>query len=651
MAGDKSPWSALNDQAEDGKLEFDSSVAYDAADLAATTIGYLLAIKEVAKDIDEPKAFSNLPSGEALGKKLAQKGTDISDVLGKHIDILEDMIETFKSAGKAYDGSESDNKTRFDDIAIPDRPAKLPSSPPVASSIPGPVDDNGNYTVDDYDAPKEHEAHDITGQRKRLRNHDKDKFESSLIMGENADAQSYENLYQLGQSITNHSTAQRAANWSGKWYWMAEKTRAAFVELFNTMDSITADQWKGAGKKAAVAAIKGYAESVPTLTKNMNLIGDNLLYTAGWLEATRVSMPQTPNNPKGQEFNTGGGYQGYSGGGGLSTTETVEDPTPQYRQNMKDTYLHGLPRSANRVPTLPSPTAAFSDIPPIDNKPTKENPNGGRNQYANNGGTGPGGPGGIPANVASPGGAGGGTSAGGGVPAGGGAPPPPMRNSPPGQSQDGQKANQQQATQVAAQQRAAQQAAAKQQAQQQKQQQQQQKQQEQQQAAQQGQQATQQASQMAQQLGQQLSSGAQQAAQQQMAGAMPRAALDQAAAAKAAGLGDPKAGGGGGAGAGAGRSSPVGGPPSAQNTPAETAKLFPRAEGAPPGAGGAPRAGAAPMGATPGAPGPAGAAGRPASGGGGNEQDHRRPAYLDSTEHLDEALGDAPQVVRPVVER
>ncbi|NUS42318.1 MAG: hypothetical protein HOQ24_01275 [Mycobacteriaceae bacterium] len=52
-------------------------------------------------------------------------------------------------------------------------------------------------------------------------------------------------------------------------------------------------------------------------------------------------------------------------------------------------------------------------------------------------------------------------------------------------------------------------------------------------------------------------------------------------------------------------------------------------------------------------PGPAGPAGSPGAGhgAGGGAQERKRPKYLQSTEHLDQALGDAPDVFKPVIDR
>ncbi len=51
----------------------------------------------------------------------------------------------------------------------------------------------------------------------------------------------------------------------------------------------------------------------------------------------------------------------------------------------------------------------------------------------------------------------------------------------------------------------------------------------------------------------------------------------------------------------------------------------------------------------PGTPGGMGPAGQGA--GQGNQKEHKRADYLDSVEYLEEALGDAPVVAKPIVEK
>ncbi|MEV0252256.1 hypothetical protein AB0H76_37110 [Nocardia sp. NPDC050712] len=118
-----------------------------------------------------------------------------------------------------------------------------------------------------------------------------------------------------------------------------------------------------------------------------------------------------------------------------------------------------------------------------------------------------------------------------------------------------------------------------------------------------------------------------------------KAALEKATHGKGAGPGGK--GGPGGAGGG--------GAPLKDAATQAASKLFPRASAATAGMTGLGRAGLAAAGqpGTPGGMGPAGQGGQQ----GGGSKEHKRADYLDSTEHLDEALGDAPVVAKPVVER
>ncbi|MGW6724414.1 hypothetical protein ACWF9G_00790 [Nocardia sp. NPDC055029] len=106
-------------------------------------------------------------------------------------------------------------------------------------------------------------------------------------------------------------------------------------------------------------------------------------------------------------------------------------------------------------------------------------------------------------------------------------------------------------------------------------------------------------------------------------------------------------GGGGGVGGGGGGLGGAGLPKDTAG--AAASKLFPRAAAAVP-TGALGRAGLAGM-ASPGMPGGMGPAGAGAGGQQGGGKEHKRADYLDSADHLDEALGEAPVVAKPVVER
>lgn len=608
------PWPALRESASQGRLEFEQDVAYQCAQLAADLIEKIRALQVVAKEVADEHAVSDLPTGIALGKKFAAKADQLDEILGKHIEILEDMVATFISAGKNYDAGEQDNEAMFDGIRHSGT-ARLSSQPPVATELPARPDDASKRFRDPKDSLQ------------NLRT-----AEPWVGMAENPYEQSWGQLYSLGNYIYAHYTAQRAINWSGKWRWMAGQVQTIFSEFATYVDSVTLEQWEGRGREAAVNSIKAYAGSIPALKNSMTAVADNLEYTSGWLEATRVSMPQTETNPAGS-------VQVYASGYNLSygttySSFTTPDNTRWYQDAMRDTYVKGLNFTAEKIPVLPPAEGAFREIPVDPTRTTNTNPGPG---------TAPPGPPGPPGNALSPG-------------------PGPGMTPQQRDAIQRQEAAQRRAEAAARKQQEAaarfqreQQAAARRQQQEaaqfQREQQaaarQQQAQQAAAQAAQQGQQAMQQAMQAGQQAAQQAMQAAQQAAQKELADrqraglpgipSIPGTEIDPK-------TGLPKVGAGPGPGPGM-PSSPVG------KDVAQAAKLFPRASTAVTGTAtgtAAGRAGMAPMAGMPGSPGAAGAAGRGA-GEAGNQ--HKRPTFLDSTEHLEDALGEAPRVVKPVVEK
>ncbi|MER7453405.1 hypothetical protein ABTW96_24300 [Nocardia beijingensis] len=623
------PWPALKQHADknygaEDALKFDSHVAYQLADAVSRVIGGVQALKDVIKDVsgEKPLAPPDLfPSGDGLGKKFGAKGHEFDGILDKHIRILRDMMDTIVAAGKAYAHAEHENEAMFDSIKVAKGHLSIPI--PMATDIP---------------RKKSHHPR-TPGALQNSQG-----FEPSTIWPEAGDFQSWENLYGLGQYIEMHSTAQRMANWSGKWKAMARNLDSIYGAFSTEVDSITTDQWTGPGSRVAVAAMKGYASSIPGLKQRMLLVAAALEDTAGWLEATRISMPQQEHNPAGQTHVVRR-YRQLGPKVDIPETRTYTQPDqlPQYRQAYKDTYHTGITLTHTRVPTLPPAEGAFSQMPvnPIAGAPSmgyRDTPGG---AGSSTGGVSP-------------------FAGGVGTPGGGGASP---MHTPSIATAGMPKYGSSPATTGAGRQREAQltaayqgEAAAR----------------ERERVAQRNgareQQATEAAARQAQEQSalQQAASGAGQGVEQAMAGlqqaAQTAAGLQQAAQrdslAKSisalpglelptvpADLAKSLSGGGGGGG-------PLASPLN-RDVAQASSKLFPRAPlGSAPNAETAGvavgRAGLAPTMGTPGSPGTPVGAPNGASSQQGKE--HKRAAYLESVKHLDEALGEAPRVVKQVVE-
>ncbi|WP_433491695.1 hypothetical protein [Nocardia grenadensis] len=596
------PWPELKRRATRSKdpLMFEQQAAYELAKAAAETITQLRTLQWGTRSLMNLSPFSDLPSGEALAAKLSDRGTEMYRIIDAHLSILQDMMDTFIAAGKHYDAGEQENEALFDKVEA--RFIKT-DYPTLDTKVP------------EIKVEKDKLFGDVGDVSKRLR--ESNDFLPSTVWGESK-RQEWNRLYRLGDYLKRNYSAKLAAEASGIWKWMGDRIQPTFTELLNRVDSVTADQWSGPGAETAVAAIKQYADGIKPLRKSMYLVQDNLIYTAGWLGKTAENTPPQAKNP-------------------ADSDPKQTDWLPLYQDLFGNYYTKGVERSAARVPPLVYPDASFKALPPLG-KVTKKGKKVDHTSTTDRNtpqlATGAPDSGGAGPDLAS-------SSA---PYSGGGAPgqPGPM----PGYPGPDQAASQR-AIDAAAGRRDAdlaayqrdQQAAMRQQAALQRQAADRAEQQALQQAAQQ------QAAQAAQAAQQALQAG-QQAAQQQAA-AERLAGLPGVPSVPGAGL-DPKSGapklGGGISGSGA--------PGTPLNRDlSQAAKLFPRAS-SPVTAAGAPmamgRAGMAPMAGAPGSPGAAGAAGRGA-GDGNNQQ--KRPAYLESADHLEEALGEAPRVVRPVVEK
>ena len=617
-------------------LKFEPEAALGVAAAAESTIAALKTLQLYTEDLTAGAPVSNLASGTALGNKFGTEATDLHTVFEDHKKILGQMIDTFIQAGKAYGKVEGFNSELLDNVSSkPDYMWEADGLDPIGDppKVPPPAKTDDKTPVD------------AMGNEAGLHS-----FQPTTISPEAPDYMSWFDLYQVGNHIRYNKVAENLADHAGTWWWMSTEVNKVYSDLLNTIDSVTADKWSGPGKETAVAAVQAYGKSIPALSKSIEGTGDLLLYSSGWLNETQYCMP--PNNE--------------------ADEETKQSWLQYTREMFRKTYVYGMNQSATHVPVIPAAASAFGALPANPFDPTGTTPPGEEKPNGNDdpGGKHPGGsnPGGTDPGGTNPGGAHPGASTPGGSSPGAGA----LSDQQNKAAQD--HAVRQQRAALAEQQHQAAAYAKQQQSDQREQQRYQQQQQRQQQQYQQQQQVAAQQQQEQQQVlsaVQQLMSAAQQGAQQLMQACQQigqtltqqqqQDVLSKAGLGDIPGLGEGKdplsalMGAGGGAGGGGlpgGNSAGVPGAPALNRDLAQASKLFPRASAlgtaSGPGLVDSPagRAGAAPMAGTPGSPGAAGAGAQNQQG-----REHKRPAYLDSVEYLEDALGEAPVVVKPVVEK
>jgi len=148
----------------------------------------------------------------------------------------------------------------------------------------------------------------------------------------------WQQLYAIGQSIDPGAVA----NTAGIWYWLANDLGGNFATLRSNIDA-AATQWTGTGAARAISATQRYTTASNQFTSDMNKIGDVLLYTSRWLQQTKNSMPTTPDPPT----TSGSGYQ--------STAADIAALTAPYQSAFTTNYTDPFGGSSNNLVVLPQP--------------------------------------------------------------------------------------------------------------------------------------------------------------------------------------------------------------------------------------------------------------------------------------------------------
>ncbi|WP_280234051.1 hypothetical protein [Nocardia cyriacigeorgica] len=609
MAGENNPWGNLRSQAGNGGLVFDPGVAKDAATYCADLLDVFNVVTSSLDDILKIEGLGHFPGAVRLADKFAEVAAEFRDeVMKEHKRIATDLGESFVIAGNLYKGTDGDGKSHFDGMVRSANAGDLVKHVQQEEMYDGrwvdispDIPNLGNYQDKDkkYGGLPD-SLLDLAGSKGS---------QGFAVSVPPAQTLNFNQLWWLGDQIRGKPAFIAVAG--GDWMRMKLQLKSAFSNFDQSiLGLVESERWKGTGADSAAKAIRMYTNKSAPLLTAMQQLGDNLVNASGWTANTVYGMPDksVAYTPDDQEH---------------AQLELA-------RQVYENWYDPGITACATAIPILPKPSDVV-EIPsdnPNDNRNNNNNNNNGNN--GNNGG----------------GNGGGGT--------GGGAAAQQQADLAKF-AKDQQALAQQQRDSEAMQAKAD--ADAKRQADELRQQQQlaqqqaaqREQQQAVQQAAQQVQQGLQQGLQQAQQAAQQGLQAAQQAMQQAGLAGLPQAlsGLGKDLPNLKGGLGGGKGAGGGGAGGGAGA---LGGLP---KEPAQTqaSKLFPRASVAGAAAGAMRGAGLAPMAGAPGAPGGMGPAGAGAGGGQQGSKEYKRADYLDSAEHIEEALGDAPVVAKPVVEK
>ncbi|WP_460695953.1 hypothetical protein [Nocardia thraciensis] len=642
----------LTQKAEGNKFSFDNTIARNIAELCTSMLYTLDQIEKGMEPASTVPAFSSLPSGPKLAEKFKKAAKDFHEVSIKgHRETITNMADLFIKAGKVivdddrntgevignirdyqvrdkkYFDSHQFKKQSFSALnysGIPDDSKKL--LPKDGGGGPyGAAADLEGVSTSVPSTPyveRSPKANGKFGDQKEI-----DALKN--IAGKDLDKSGYyepEDGHMLTlKMMKEHYTLMKgnipkiedvAQVWNGGLSLLANEIsdfKAKTGEAINGRGATTA--WEGESAQQAKGAILRYCGELTKLQNAMQATFDNLRISAGWLRGLQPYIPEYDEDDWARM-----GYE-------PSFARSIRDIAAA---KWNDFYLPGYAFSRDTVVQMPEPAPKpKASTPPEDRRPTSGNPNNGNPNSGNPGSGNPGGGGGNQASQL--------------------AALEKQQQENDKRMKEAQEKLDREAKEKAAEDKKRLEDFKNEQEKADQRNREQAQQQAAQQAAQQGMQAAQQAVQQGMQTAQQAAQQGMQAAQAEAAKAglpsMGRLAESALNAAKGAGSGAGKGGGaGGGAGGGIG-----GGAGPRENL--QASRLFPRASvAAEGGVASTGRAGvAAGSAGAPGMGGPMGGGG--AGGAGGQNKEHKRADYLDSSEHLEEALGEAPVVAKPVVEQ
>lgn len=109
----QSEWTALKAAAGAGELRFEPVAAERCAQVCQEAADKIEDLLRMAQNLAYVEGFGDTNAGRALAGKFKSKADEARTVLLAHRQVLWDMRDTYRAAGKAYAEAEAANQDRF----------------------------------------------------------------------------------------------------------------------------------------------------------------------------------------------------------------------------------------------------------------------------------------------------------------------------------------------------------------------------------------------------------------------------------------------------------------------------------------------------------------------------------------------------------
>ncbi|GAB0107147.1 hypothetical protein JMUB6875_61390 [Nocardia sp. JMUB6875] len=350
------PWPGLAQQASAGSLELVPGAAREGAKLAAIAANALAYAKSYQEILTTHKGFSDngrLDQILILKRRFNDQGRALGAILDHYIELVNAMADTMIQADKTYDAAEEDAKTKF---------ARLKKEADAADTDPAkPALAHGEIPKRSGDSAPRFDQHEKSNPDLYKVAHEQGHYDA--IDPENPyDHNDLDWFYEAGHGMEPQVVADFGATWTK----VADKVDKSFDALTKELRKmVDHKQWSSAGADSAVAAADNFKSQADELTSGMRSMAANLTYVSGWLDNTKIMMPQS----KPTDFD----YEHY---------ERMERIIKAAQLAFHNWYVPGLIAASQAVPRLSDPTAKKPEL----DGPTRRNDQNGGNNGGNKGG-------------------------------------------------------------------------------------------------------------------------------------------------------------------------------------------------------------------------------------------------------------------------
>ncbi|MEU7144760.1 hypothetical protein ABZ942_35330 [Nocardia sp. NPDC046473] len=347
-------WEKNRDNANNGRLginglKFDIKATVECVSRCHDMIENLTWYQDFIKEnhMNDMEVWSNENGGMALTRRFNTKGNDIIATMDTMKRILEDMGDTFRSAGGGYlrtDKKNSDDLAKLNQVG--DLQAALTNKTP-------PKGDPAKITTMSSLSDKPNPLKPAAGAGNE-----------KGIDVENADLWTYDKYYYFGESLKKHD--QLAYDVGTRYTWMSGNLSRDLADLNAALKRVNSEMWTGEGADQAVKAIGRFTDNSDSFAKALQNLGSDLLYCAQWLNYMRQDIPSLPWDNDRSEY--------------CYKMKKLGD----WRERYKSAYMPGIENAVKAMPMV-AVTGAAPTPPPGGNNNGGNN-NGGNNNGGNNNG-------------------------------------------------------------------------------------------------------------------------------------------------------------------------------------------------------------------------------------------------------------------------